>query len=161
MAHRWLWDMKSSGFKKCCTQWNKSVRRLLKLDYRTHTWLLGPLTNQDHINCQLAVKSVKFCYSILHHDNTIIREIGNRSRVCSMSPIGRNMSYFRYVCGVDFNMDVHNCVASVKNYAMPSREHQALIGNASLVRDCMNGSMFIDGFDNDMLNDIFNSICVD
>ena len=48
-----IWNINSRGFKKCCVQWNKAVRKLLKLPYRTHTWLLGPLMRQNHIIVQL------------------------------------------------------------------------------------------------------------
>jgi len=47
-----LWDLNSKGFRSCCIQWNKAVRKLFRLPYRTHTWLLGPLIDQPHsIGC--------------------------------------------------------------------------------------------------------------
>ena len=48
-----LWDLSSIGFQKFCVQWNKAVRRLLNVSNRTHTWLLGPLSNQTHVSCKL------------------------------------------------------------------------------------------------------------
>ena len=59
-----LWNVTSCGFKACCTQWNKAVRHIKGLHYRTHTWILGPVTNQYHISVQLFIKSLKFIYTV-------------------------------------------------------------------------------------------------
>jgi hypothetical protein len=48
-----LWPFNASSFDNICVQWNKAVRRILNLPYRTHTWLLGPLLGTRHISHQL------------------------------------------------------------------------------------------------------------
>ena len=45
-----LWYLNSRYFDKLCKTWNKAVRRMLNLPYRTHTWILSPLMNQLHIH---------------------------------------------------------------------------------------------------------------
>ena len=48
-----LWLYNSNGFKKCCTQWNKAIRKIFSQPYQSHRWLLGPLIGQYHIINQL------------------------------------------------------------------------------------------------------------
>ena len=51
-----LWKYNSDSFGKCCTQWNKCIRRLYYLPYNTHRWLLAPLIGQYHIRHQLILR---------------------------------------------------------------------------------------------------------
>ena len=53
-----LWNVLSPGFKKCCTQCNKAVRRLRRIPYKTHTLFLGILSNQLSLSVQLQIKFV-------------------------------------------------------------------------------------------------------
>ena len=62
-----LWYFNSEGFAQICTTWNKGVRcirTILKLPIRAHTYLLGPLLNQQNIHEQLYVRSIRFLYTI-------------------------------------------------------------------------------------------------
>ena len=54
-----LWLYNSNGFKKCCTQWNKVIRKIFSLSYQSHRWLLGPLIGQYHISNQLIRRDIK------------------------------------------------------------------------------------------------------
>ena len=45
-----MWQINSQSIKSDCTSWNKGVRRILNLPHDAHTWLLGPLLKQNHIN---------------------------------------------------------------------------------------------------------------
>ena len=47
------WQIDSTDYKRICVTWNKSVRKILKLPYTTHTWILGPLLDQSHLHYQL------------------------------------------------------------------------------------------------------------
>ena len=64
-----VWNINSPGFNRCCVQWNKAVRRILKVPYRTHTWLLGPLLNQQHVKMQFQRKILRFVYTMLNNTN--------------------------------------------------------------------------------------------
>jgi hypothetical protein len=52
-----LWYFNSAGFEKCCFYWNKAIRKIFKLPYQTHRWMLGPLSNQLHI-----IRTIIFAY---------------------------------------------------------------------------------------------------
>ena len=43
-----IWQSNSQSINSVCTSWNKVVRRILNLPHDAHTWLLGPLLEQNH-----------------------------------------------------------------------------------------------------------------
>ena len=59
-----LWYFNSEGFAKIFTTWNKGVRTILKLPIRSHTYLLGPLLNQQNIHEQLYVRIIRCLYTM-------------------------------------------------------------------------------------------------
>ena len=54
-------------FAKICTTWNKGVRTILKLPIRAHTYLLGPLLNQQNIHEQLYDYDYDYDMLLLRH----------------------------------------------------------------------------------------------
>ena len=66
------WQINSTDYKRICITWNKSVRNILKLPYRTHTWMLGPLLDQSHIHYQLQRRTLCFISSMYNSRNLLI-----------------------------------------------------------------------------------------
>ena len=88
-----LWNPNSPGFRKCCINWNKATRRILCLPSRTHTWMLGPLSDQLHISTQLYIRSVKFIVCLLRSKNEIVHCIMNNAVSNAMSPLGNKIAF--------------------------------------------------------------------
>ena len=63
-----LWGCSSEGFDRCTVEWNKAIRRVLHVPYRTHRGLLGPHAN---ITEQLHIKTLRFIDNLINHDNPI------------------------------------------------------------------------------------------
>ena len=91
----------SKGFAKICTTWNKGVCTILNLPIRAHTYLLGPLLNQQNIHEQLYVRNIRFLYVMYHSSNSIVRTVFNNALDNSNSCIGYKMAYFRNAYAVD------------------------------------------------------------
>ena len=49
-----LWALSSKGLEVCCIAWHKGARRIFNMPYRTHSFLVGPLSGQRSIDV--------FCY---------------------------------------------------------------------------------------------------
>ena len=96
-----LWYFNSEGFSKICTTWNKGVRTILKLPIRAHTYLLGPLLNQQNIHKQLYVRSIRCLYTMYYSSNYIVRTVFNNALYNSNSCIGYKMAYLRNTYAVD------------------------------------------------------------
>ena len=97
-----LWYFNYEGFAKICTTWNKGVHAILKLPIRAHTYLLGPLLNQQNIHEQLYVRSIRFLYTMYHSSYYIVRTVFNNASYNSNSCIGCKMAYFRNAYAVDY-----------------------------------------------------------
>jgi hypothetical protein len=134
-----LWNLNSNGFKSCCIQWNKSVRKLLNLSYRTHTWLLGPLMDQPHIGTQLIVKTLRFIDCMLNHSNKLVSYVGNMVKSCATSPVGANIAYLKYKYNINLNDKLPVNVARVINAQVFSPIKQGLIDNAKNLLNVKNG----------------------
>jgi len=150
-----LWDFKSVGFKSCCTQWNKAVRKILGLPFNTHTWLLGPLSGQTHVSVQFYLKTFKFIYNMLYHVNPTVSFLARLAHSNAQSPLGRNISLLRHLCHVDFcQLDKTNII-KIKNMKSLSSEQ---LGLASVCREILYDCP-VYNFDDNMLNCILVDIC--
>ena len=96
-----LWLYNSNGFKKCCKQWNKAIRKIFSLPYQSHRWLLGPLIGQYHISNQLIRRDIKcLYYRMINCPNAIIRQCILNAYHNANSLIGFKLAYFRSSFGV-------------------------------------------------------------
>ena len=156
-----LWDLNSIGFHSCCVQWNKAVRRILNLPYRSHTWLLGPMVGQAHISAQLAVKTLRFINSIVTSSNSIVSYFGIIAKCCATSPIGRNLSYLKYKYHIDLNNKIAANVKQIYNSHLCTPYQQSVVENVKNLLDVKNGVCDIDGFNSDMIKCMLESSACD
>jgi hypothetical protein len=96
-----LWPINSQPFLNVCTQWNKAVRRVLKLPNKTHTWLLGPLLGTQHISHQLKCRFLKFFHSMSTCTNNLVNMLHRISVNTCTTMIGQNFSALRYEFRID------------------------------------------------------------
>ena len=153
-----LWDLTSNGFKSCCTQWNKAVRKLMNLPYRCHTSLLGPLVDQLHISVQLCIKSLRFFFCMLNSNNQLVSHMCNLAIHCANSPVGRNISFLKYKYGVNISDNLSVNVVRVKNAHLTTMPE---MNNVFAVKELLNikhGLYTVDGFNSDMIESILYSI---
>ena len=78
-----LWQLNGRGFSSFCISWNKGVRRVLGIPYKTHTALLGPIIDSCHVSI------------VLTSDNEIVKVIIKNAIVSAQSPIGMNIAILR------------------------------------------------------------------
>ena len=55
-----LWELNGKGFSSFCISWNKDVRRVIGIPYKTHTALLGPIID----SCHVSIVPVNFVWQI-------------------------------------------------------------------------------------------------
>ena len=90
-----LWQLNGRGFSSFCISWNKGVRRVLGIPYKTHTALLGPIIDSCHVSIVLVKRFCKFVDSMLTSDNEIVKVIITNAIVSAQSPIGMNIAILR------------------------------------------------------------------
>ena len=155
-----LWYFNSEGFAKICTTWNKGVRTILKLPIRAHTYLLGPLLNQQNIHEQLYVRSVRFLYTMYHSSNSIVRTVFNNALYNSNSCIGYKIAYFRNVYAIDITKHDPSFVFSrVKaTGAFNNIAHSAAIDNLLTLLHVRSDISYIEGFDGSDIDDLIELV---
>ena len=88
------------------------------MSYQTHSFLVGPLSEQRSIDEMLYRKSLKFVYSVMNSNNSIIivAHIGQLIRQSAKSPIGGNVACFRYKFGIDVDDNVLKNLRLISRY---------------------------------------------
>ena len=107
------WDLSKSCINKVYIAWNKAVRRLLKLPYCTHRYLLGPLLQSSNVNVQFVNRFIKLYFNMLNSTNSYIYNMAIRCRSSSNSCMGANALYIYN----EFNiLLLHNSKCKVINH---------------------------------------------
>ena len=134
-----LWRLSDIRVQDFCTAWRKSVRKIWKLPFSTHCYLLPLLCQCLPVYDEICARSLNFIYRCVSHDSELIRFI---SQYCikygrSQSCIGRNSMFCmrRYNCNADkICSGLMNDV--IKSFCVTSAEsHHA--ATANLLREIM------------------------
>ena len=71
-----IWDFDSKFFSRFCIGWQKAIRRVWKLPYTTHVWILKYLSqSQLHISHMLMLCFEKLSKSIQNSCNSMLQKI--------------------------------------------------------------------------------------
>ena len=62
-----LWNYNSRYIEEFFVAWRKTMRKLFRLPYRTHNYIVCGIT--DDISIKLHRRVTKFMYSMIHSDN--------------------------------------------------------------------------------------------
>ena len=155
-----LWSLGSPAWNRVMTTWRKGVRRILKLPYRTHTWLLPSLLNRPPLQCSLERRFVRFYDSLQKSTNGLARFLALRARHDHSSVIGRNLAYLRCTRGIDDLTCVENALAHINDCHRPSQEHLPLSGLASELLRTREGEVLIEGLSGLEVELLLREICI-
>ena len=90
-----LWRLDGNGCELFYTAWRKAVRRILRLHYRTHGYLLHELLNVIPVHCQLHKRFVQFAWSVANSENSVLRLCYKLAINGSRSVFCQNVNYIR------------------------------------------------------------------
>jgi len=83
-------------------EWNKAVRRVLRIPYQTHTNQLPLLLKADTFFVQFRKRIAKFVTSFLVSENSFVSFIGELARYNSYGVLGRNLTRIVFKAWVSF-----------------------------------------------------------
>ena len=89
------WRLRDNSIKDFHTMYNRSVRRILSLPYRTHTRLLPLITSKANSSYEIHARFVKMVFAASECDNKLIKYITNHAMSKVTSIIGSNLDYIR------------------------------------------------------------------
>ena len=112
------------------------MRRILRIPYRSYTWLLAQLGQQKHVREHLHIKLLRYLTHALNHDNPIVRKFTNIALRCARSPMGANIALLRHLYDVSIDTKLHVNEQTICNvYKFNYNEQYATV---SVLRDLIN-----------------------
>ena len=82
---------------------NIGVRKILGLPYKTHTWILGSVTNSVHMRYKLYIRDLKFSTRFSQCDNVLVRSCFTIISNNANSILGNKLAYVRDRFAIDNN----------------------------------------------------------
>ena len=116
------------------------MRRILRIQYRSHIWLLAQLGQQKYLREHLHIKLLRY------HCNHIIKKCSDIALRCALSPMGANIALLRYLYDVSFDRKLHVNEQSICNlYKIHSdSEKYETVGVLRDLINCRDGINVID-----------------
>ncbi len=90
-----VWTLDGNGCELFYTAWRKAVRRILRLHYRTHGYLLHERLDVMPVHYQLHKRFVQFAWRVTNSENTVLRQCCKLAIAGSRSVLCRNLNYIR------------------------------------------------------------------
>jgi len=94
------WDLYSNNCERLYKAWNVACRIILKLDFKTHRYLIESLSNCIHPKVMLSSRFVKFHQSLLVSKKPLLRILCNFYKNDLRSIHGTNLSNIASTCGL-------------------------------------------------------------
>ena len=136
------------------------MRRILRIPYRSHRWLLAQLGQQKHIREHLHVKLLRYLTYALNHDNPIVRKFTNIALRCARSPMGANIALLRHLYDVSIVTKLHDNEQTICNfYKFNDDEQYATFGVLRDLINCRDGLYDIHYFNYDDITAIIDELC--
>ena len=155
-----LWKFNSHGFDKICKSWNIAMRTLLQLPFNAHTWLLGPITEQNNIRTQLYIRNYRFLYYASRSSNRIVKQCINYAMYNSNSDLGYKFAFYRYAYNIDIFCTMKHAISKITGNEL-THDQIALVKNLKTLLDFRSGYINIDGFTIDDVNNLIYTLSID
>ena len=137
------------------------MRRILRIPYRSHRWLLAQLGQQKNLREHLHIKLLRYITYALNHCNPIVKKFSNIALRCALSPMGANIALLRYFYNISFDRKLHiNEQAICSLYKIHNdSEPFATVGVLRELINCRDGINGIDYFNHDEITGIIDELC--
>ena len=155
------WDIFSNESNKLCTAWNKLVRQIFKLDWKTHRFLIEPLSDRPHIQTILICRLMKFIEKIEGHSKFGLRFLMSVNKQDQRTVVGKNFSKIsqQYNSDLEIKQDIDSSkVKSWKYWTQTEKQFfESLV--ASELMNVKRNKFEIPGFSLNEVEELFNMIC--
>ena len=131
---------------------------LYGVPYRTHNYLVGPLSGQCYLHETLYIRTLKFIRSMLASANPLIAYIGYMAKSSAASPMGQNIAFFRHTFGVMLDDCMSDYLRCIRNYFEFSETEAA---NVSVASELQAMSVTSNGFTNDEICVMLEAVCIE
>ena len=94
-----LWDLGHPETEKVYNTWNTSIRKMFRLNMRTHRYFIEPLSQVQHIKIALMKRFLKFTNALSCCPKNTARNLFNTIKHDCRSITGRNLRQIMLFCG--------------------------------------------------------------
>lgn len=157
-----LWSLNEAINDQICVEWNKAVRRVLKLPSMTHTSFLGPLINLTHVSHQFVLRFIKFYHRILDSKNEVVSLMGKICMKNNASYLKKNILYIKWTYGFNIaDFDFNQCRKYVKDKCKVEPDVLAYVDVLKELLDVRDGKKILDDVSRDEITEwiICTSTC--
>ena len=155
------WNLTDKAVDSFQITWNRSVRRLLNLPHATHTRFLPHLIDTPNALDQISCRFIKMMQSMMKSDNLRVRFLANMCRTSARSIIGRNLMYIANRLKIDVREVLRDGRRLLKQayIAECTQQDKCDLSLICDLRQSLNGTFIIEGFNKDDMEYILNEVC--
>ena len=150
------WDLRSEALMGLYTGWNKAVRRLLRLPYNSHKFLLPSLLNVQSLEVQFIKRFCKMFSTMFNSKNGHMRFLAKHSLHNGCSLISRNMFFITDKYGVS-RQDIVKCNLN-KIHDLYSQDQERVISQVRELLEIRDSQQILNGFTLNEIQDIIDFI---
>ena len=81
--------------------------------FNAHTWLLGPITEQNNIRIQLCIQNYCILYYASRSSNVIVKQCINHVMYDSNSDLGYKYAFYRYAFNIDIVCTLKHAISKI------------------------------------------------
>ena len=150
------WDLRSKGMQSLYTSWNRGVRRLLRLPFDSHRYILPAILNTQSLHVQIVRRFCKMVRSMYNSKNGHMKFLLLHRLQNSDSIIKRNLFYIKDKFGVDSITILHGNFNDIHDVL--NEEQNRLVAQVRELLDVRDGVQQLQGFGPEMVTNIINFI---
>ena len=156
-----LWDIFSSDCERLYTSFNVTLRNALKIDNRTHRYLLEPLADSLHLKTLIISRYVSFHRSLIESKKFPVRFLARISEHDQRTVLGRVMSSISSMCNIDISSLTPRLVKEkVKFRVVPDNEEWRPNIARELFKMRDTESYEIPGFSTEEIEEMLRHVCI-
>ena len=153
-----LWDLYSPEVKKIYSSWNVTIRKVFKVPYTTHRYLITPLSCTNHPKTLLTCRMIKFMESLRTSSNGGVRYLASLVFDDRRTLVGRSVSKIARECNISRGSLNSRNVKSLKYFEIPT-ENEWTVPILRELLGARDGQMVIPGIDMQEINMMIEDIC--
>ena len=96
-----LWDLYDKEAEKIFNAWNVSIRRMLRVDRKTHRFLIEPLSGTKHVKRSIFKAFMSFVKKLQFSPKQVVRDVFLLIKEDCRSTTGSNIRNIYLDCAVD------------------------------------------------------------
>ena len=101
-----LWNLYGREANMLYNSWSTSIRKMFRLDRKTHRYLIEPISQMEHLKCAILKRFISFTQKLATSPKAAVRELYSLLGKDCRSTIGANHRRIMLECSPDANTEL-------------------------------------------------------